>query len=218
MASARTALLIAGEIATTFVMSPMQIIDIADTAVMLPLAGAIAGWLIAGRAWKAAAYWCVMFGAGLAVVALSKILFLGWAAGIPSLDFKALSGHTLRATVVMPVFFFVALQRAPFRWRATGVALGMACSIGIGILLVRFNYHTPSEVIATSVLGSLVSLGFIRIASMLPAPRINGWMGPLSLLFFVVIFNLKLSSMNQQLVDIALYLSDREHPYAWSPK
>src|SRR6476469_9937521 len=102
-------------------MSLMQIVDIADTAVMLPSAGAIAGWLIAGRAWRTAAYWCLMCGMGLRVVARSKSAFLRWPACIPSLAFKSLSAHTLRATVVIPVFFFVVLQRASFAWRRAGV-------------------------------------------------------------------------------------------------
>lgn len=210
--------LISDEIATIFAMSLMQIIDIADTAVMLPLAGAIAAWLIAGRAWRMAAYWCLLFGAGLCVVALSKIAFLGWATGIPSLNFKALSGHTLRATVVLPVFFFVVLQRTRPCWRTAGVVFGVVLSICIGVLLVRFRFHTTSEVLASSVLGYLVSFGFIQIATMRPAPQVSGWAAPLSLIVFVVIFYLNPSSMNHRLVDVALYLSDRETPYRWSQK
>lgn len=199
-------------------MSLMQIIDIADTAVMLPLAGAIAGWLIAGRAWRVAAYWCLLFSAGLCAVALSKIAFLGWAAGIPSLNFKALSGHTLRATVVLPVFFFVVMQRNTLGWRTAGVVFGVVLSIWIGVLLVRFRFHTTSEVLASSVLGYLLSFGFIQIAMMRPTPRGSGWAAPLSLIIFVVIFYLNPSSMNRRLVDVALYLSDRETPYTWSHK
>jgi hypothetical protein len=210
--------LLADQIGTRFVMPLTRIIDIADTAVMLPSAGAIAGWLIAGRAWKAAVYWCLMFSLGLGVVALSKIAFLGWAAGIPSLDFKALSGHALRATVVIPVLFFVVLHRASLPWRTAGVGLGLLCSICIGVLLVRLRFHTTSEVIASSILGFLLSFGFMRIAAMQPAPRVNGWTAPLSLIVFLVIFSLKLSSMSHRLVDVALYLSNRDHPYTWSQK
>jgi membrane-associated phospholipid phosphatase len=196
----------------------MHLIDIADTAVMLPLAGAIAGWLAAGRAWKLAAYWCLLFGMGLSIVAMSKILFIGWAAGIPALGFKALSGHTLRATVVLPVLSFVLLQRAPIRWRTAGLVAGVAFSIVIGVLLVRLRFHTPSEVIATAILGGLISFAFLRIAATLPPPHLNGWMAPLSLIAFVLIFSLKPSSLNHRLVDVALYLSDRDHPYTWSEK
>jgi len=194
----------------------MHLIDIADTAVMLPLAGAIAGWLVAGRAWKLAAYWCLLFGMGLSIVAMSKILFIGWAAGIPALDFKALSGHTLRATVVLPVLSFVLLQRAPIRWRTAGLGLAIAFSIVIGVLLVRFRFHTPSEVIATAILGALIGFVFLRIAATRPPPHVNGWMAPLSLVAFVLVFSLKPASMSHRLVDVALYLSDRDHPYTWS--
>lgn len=196
----------------------MQIIDIADNAVMLPLAGAIAAWLIAGRAWKMAVCWCVLFSLGLSIVALSKILFLGWAAGIPSLDFKALSGHALRATVVMPVLLYVSLQGAPLWWRAAGVIFGVACSLCIGVLLVSLGFHTTSEVVASSMLGILLGAGFMRIAAMLPAPRASVWAITLGLSAFVVIFSLKPSSMNHRLVDVALYLSDRQHPYSWSQR
>lgn len=192
-----------------------QIIDIGHTAVMLPVAGALAAWLIAGRARQLALYWCLMFAAGLSVVALSKIAFLGWEIEITSLGFEALSGHAFRATAVIPVFFFVVLQGTSICWRASGVVFGFAASVGLGVLLVRFHFHTASEVIASSVLGSVVSLGFMRIASRLPAPRINRWTVPFSLIIFILIFGLKPSSISHRLVDVALYLSGRDHPYVW---
>jgi hypothetical protein len=68
------------------------------------------------------------------------------------------------------------------------------------------------------VLGSAVSLGFMRVANSLPAPRINRWSVPLSLLMLFVICSLKPSSISHRLVDVALYLSGRDHPYAWSKK
>jgi hypothetical protein len=199
-----------------FMMSPAQIVDVGHTAVMLPVAGAIAAWLIAGRAWKLALCWCVMFAAGLSIVAMSKIAFLGWQAGIPSLDFKALSGHALRATAVIPVLFFVVLQGASFSRRIAGVVFGIAISLGLGVLLVHFKFHSASEVIASSMLGNLVSLGFMRIATTLPAPCINRWTVPMSMMAFIVICILKPSSINHRLVDVALYLSGRDHPYVWS--
>jgi hypothetical protein len=197
-------------------MALAQIVDIGHTAVMLPMAGAIAAWLIAGRAWKTALCWCLMFAAGLSLVALSKIAFLGWEVGIPSLDFKALSGHALRATAVIPVLFFVVLQGTSISWRTAGVAFGIAVSVVLGVLLVRFKFHTASEVISSSILGNFISLGFMRIATTLPAPRINRWTVPLSMIVFIVICSLNPSSFNHRLVDVALYLSGRDRPYGWS--
>ncbi|MEO7494685.1 MAG: membrane-associated phospholipid phosphatase [Massilia sp.] len=192
------------------------IVEIGHTAVMLPMAGAIAAWLLAGRAWQRALCWCLMFAAGLSMVALSKIAFLGWETGIPSLHFDALSGHAFRAAAVIPVFFFVVLQGTPTSWRAGGVACGIALGVGIAVLLVRFGFHTASEVIASSVLGCVVGLGFMRIAAGLPAPRISRSTVLFSVIIFAAIFALKPSSISHRLVDIALYLSQRDHPFVWS--
>ncbi|HAV35274.1 MAG TPA: membrane-associated phospholipid phosphatase [Massilia sp.] len=193
-------------------------IDIGHTAVALPLAAAIAAWLITGRAWKMALYWCLMLVAGLSLVALSKIAFLGWDAGIQSIDFKALSGHALCATAVVPVLFFVVLQSAPAGWRRAGVLFGLWVSAGLGLLLVHFEYHTASEVIASFILGSVISLGYIRIAMTSPAPRVTWWTVPLCIGAFALIFILKPSSINHRLVDVALYLSGRDEPYQWTGK
>jgi hypothetical protein len=195
-----------------------QLVEIGHTAVMLPVAAAIAAWLVTSRTWQLALCWCLMFVAGLSIVALSKIAFLGWETGIPSIDFQALSGHAFRSAAVIPVFFFVVLQLAPMSWRAGGIVVGIAVSVGVGCLLVRFEFHTASEVIPSLVLGSAVSLGFMRVANSLPAPRMNRWSVPFSLIMFLVICGLKPSSISHQLVDVALYLSGRDHPYMWSKK
>jgi hypothetical protein len=195
-----------------------QIIDIGHTSVMVPLAVAIAAWLLAGRASKLALGWCLMFAAGLSLVALSKIAFLGWDTAIPALQFKALSGHALCSTAVIPVLFFVVLQRASNSWRTAGVLVGFLVGAGLGVLLVHFRFHTASEVIASFVLGTSISLGYMRLARTSPAPCINQWTVPLSIMVFAFIFVLKPSLMNRRLVDVALHLSGRDRPYEWSPK
>jgi hypothetical protein len=194
------------------------IINIGHTAVMLPLAGAIAAWIITARAWRLALCWCVLFAAGLSVVALSKIAFLGWKFGIPPLEFKALSGHAFRATAVLPVLFFVLLHGTSRSRQKAGVAFGIGVSIGLGVLLVHFKFHTASEVVPSFLLGIFVSLGYMRIATTMPAPQLNQWVVPISLLVFIVFFSLKPSSVSPRLVDVALYFSGRDRPYEWSKK
>jgi hypothetical protein len=153
---------------------------------------------------------------GLGLVALSKIAFLGWGIELPSIGFKALSGHAWRATTVIPVLFFVLLQGAPDTWRNWGFALGVALSIGLGVLLVIFRFHTVSEVLASTILGIAAGLAFMRISHMLPAPSVDRSAVVMSLLTFVVIWGLKPSAVNHRLVDVALYLSGRDHPYRWT--
>lgn len=197
-------------------MAWVQLVDIGHTAIMVPTAGALAAWMMAGRAWKMALWWCLMFGAGLAVVALSKVGYLGWQIGIPSVAFQALSGHSLRATAVLPVCCFLVLQGAPERLKKAGVVCGVCAALCIAAMLVRFRFHTLSEVLGSSVLGLLISIGFIRIAATLPEPRVNLRTAALSLLVFIGIAGLRPATLNHRLVDVALYLSGREQPYLWS--
>lgn len=199
-------------------MSWKLMIDIGHTAVALPLAAAIAVWLVTGRAWRLALCWCLMFAAGLSLVASSKIAFLGWDAGIPALEFKALSGHALCATAVLPVLFFVILQEASHSWRRGGVVFGICLSVALGVLLVHFKFHSASEVFVSSLLGLSISLGYIRIASALPRPGLSPWTVPMSVLAFVLMFGIKPSVVSHKLDDVALYLSGRDHPYKWSEK
>lgn len=193
-----------------------HIVDLAHTAVMVPLAGAIAGWLVAARAWKAAWYWCVLFAAGLGLVASSKIAYLGWGWTIPSLDFQALSGHAFRVSAVVPVGLFLLLQGASLSLRTSGVVLGVGVSIALGALLVHLKFHTLSEVLASLVLGATVGICFMRIATTLPTPRLNRWTLPFSIVVLLGICVLKPSSINHRLVDIALYLSGRDQAHGWS--
>jgi hypothetical protein len=174
------------------------IIDIGHTAFMFPLAAAIAAWLVAGRAWKMALYWCVLFAGGVSLVALSKIAYLGWHTGIPSLGFRALSGHVLCATAVLPVFCFLVLRCTSDASRAAGIVLGLAISAGLGVLIVYFGFHSASEAIASFILGMCISLGYLRRTRTLPAPRANRWSAPLGAMMFALVFvlNRRLSTTN----------------------
>lgn len=192
-----------------------SIIDIGHTTIMLPLAAAIAGWLLAGGAWKRSLVWCVMFVAGVSLVAFSKVAFLGWATGIPALGFKALSGHVLCASVVLPVFCHVLAHRARAAWRAAAVGSGVAASVGLGMLIVYFDFHSASEAIATFILGMTISLGYLQIAATMPAPRINRASISCGMLVFALVFALKPSVISHKLDDVALHLSGRERPVAW---
>lgn len=202
-------------------MSWMHVIDIGHTAVMVPTAGAIAVWLISGRAWRLASCWCLIFAAGLGLVALSKIAFLGWGLQLPSLGFKALSGHAWRAAAVLPVLFYVLLQEAPIHWRERGFALGVVLSIGLGALLIIFRFHTTSEVLASLVLGITAGRVFVRLSKTMPVPVLmpgaNRQAVAMSLLSFFIICSLKPSTITPRLVDVALYFSGRDHPYGWTP-
>src|SRR5690606_16724813 len=100
-----------------------------DSIVTLPIAAAIAIWLLAAGAWRAALAWCVMFGTSLTLVAATKIAFIGWGIGIPGLDFTGISGHAMRACAVLPVAAFLLLRNAGLRICVTGVLAALSAGI-----------------------------------------------------------------------------------------
>lgn len=194
----------------------VSLINIGDTAVMIPMFIAILAWLFSGNSYRAAILWCTIFLAGFALVVGSKIAFLGWGFGIRSIDFKALSGHAMLTTAIMPIVFYVLLKSAPTAVRAAGVALGMAAGIIMGYSLVVFNFHTTAEVLGGYVVGSMVSLGFINLSRNLPFPRPDKRSILVSTFAFLVVWYANPSSTVHWIVKAALYLSGHHEPYNWS--
>lgn len=191
-------------------------IDVGHTSVMVPAAVAITIWLVTERAWRMALWWSLFFMIGIFLVAASKVAFLGWGVGIRSLDFKALSGHAMRTTAVMPVLFYLLLQRSSSLVRITGVLFGIVLGIIMGISLVALNFHSASESVAGCILGGFISLGFIWMLGTSPVPDWNYWLIPFSLITLLVVWYVKPSSIVHWIVNIALYLSGHDEPYNWS--
>ncbi len=74
--------------------------DFGDQGVVLPSSAAIAGFLLLGRRWRAAASWILAVGSVLGVMLVLKLGIgaCGWELGIPGLNSP--SGHTASATVL----------------------------------------------------------------------------------------------------------------------
>lgn len=194
----------------------LHVIDIGHTAVMIPAAAAIAAWLAMHRATSLLLWWCGLFAAGLGLVAWSKIVFLGWGLDLAAIRFQALSGHTWRATVVVPVLMFLLLQRASPRWRRAGVACGVGFGAGLAVLLVVFGLHSVSEVVASFVLGVAAATIFMARAPALLSREVHRGAIPVAVMVFVLVGALQPASLNRRLVDVALFLSGRDFPYLWS--
>lgn len=193
----------------------MKIVHLGDTAIMIPAAAAVLAYLITGRAWRMAWWWCLLFSLGISLVAATKIAFLGWGSGIRSVDFKALSGHATSTTAVIPVIFYLFLQRSPPIMRAFGVLLGIVFGVLMGILLVVLNEHSASEAAAGCIVGGVVSLGFIWLSDPLPSSP-NPWLIPISVLAFLAVWYAEPPSIEYWMARVALYLSGHERPYNWA--
>lgn len=185
----------------------VKIVHLGDTVVMIPAAAAILAWLITARAWRMTLCWCLLFAIGLSLVVTSKIAFIAWGTGIPSFNFKAISGHAMLTTAISPVIIYLILQRSPHIFRASGVMLGIVFGMLMCILLIMGNYHSISETIAGFVIGAIVSLSFIWISSSLPTISVNAWFIPFSVLASLAVWYIAPSSMEYWMRNVASYLS-----------
>lgn len=191
----------------------MTITNYGGINMMAPAAVAITAWLVSARAWRLAVWWLALFTTGLAVVVASKIAFFGWGMGIRSLDFTGFSGHSMRATAVVPVLFFLLLQKAPPLARATGVLLGLLFGVMVGISRLVLHAHSVSEAVAGCMLGALISFGFIRILSAEQEIAFNHSLVALSLAGLLAVPYAAPVPTQRWIIDAALRVSGHDRPF-----
>lgn len=199
----------------------LEITRFGGIVVTAPAAAAITVWLMMGRAWRPAAWWCVLFIGGMALVVATKIAFLGWGLGIRALDFTGVSGHAMRSTAVYPVLFYLALLRtAPLVRKLSGVT-GLGVAIAIDISRVVIHAHSISEAVAGFMLGALISLIFLRSVASLRAFPVSRWALAAGLLVVVAASYLKPVPTERWIEDVALAISGHDQPFtraSWKPR
>lgn len=129
-----------------------------------PLGIAIAVWLLAGRSWRLSLSWCLMFGAGMALVVATKIAYVGWGIGIPEVKFAGLSGHAMRACAVFPVVFYLAFRRMGSPARRLALGAGSVLALLISFSRLPVLAHSTSEVVLGGAVGFAVAAAFIAQA------------------------------------------------------
>jgi hypothetical protein len=186
-----------------------------DLALTLPTGAAIAAWLLAARAWRAAVGWMLAFGMALALVAATKIAFLGWATGLPALDFKAVSGHAAGYTATFPTLCWLLTQRAPpmLRYGATGAAL--ALGMVVVAALIHTGEHTPAEAVAGWLVGAVACACAAYLGAGTPAPPAAIALPSAALAFGITAWVLHSVSVGYWMVKVALALSGNHYPYSW---
>lgn len=195
-------------------MSWATFLELGDLTLTLPLASAIAAWLLAARDWRAAGYWLLFFTGALAVVGMTKVAYLGWGTAIPALDFQALSGHAAGVTAVFPVLFYMPLQRRP---RAAMAAAGAGLMLGacLAVALVTTGEHTVAEAWAGWMVGAAAAAGTIQAAGKAPAtPPLAGMASGL-LAFAATSWAMQQAHVGYWMIRIALALSGNAHPFEW---
>jgi hypothetical protein len=192
-----------------------QLLHLGDLSLTVPAGSAIAAWLLAGRAWRAAFGWVLVFGLALGLVAATKIAFLGWATGVPALDFKAVSGHATGFAAVFPTLCYLVAPARPARERAIGAGAALGLAALVAAALVHAEEHTLAEAVAGWLIGTSVFLCAVHLARGQPAPPAGRATACAALAFLATAWLLRSAPLNWWMIKVALVLSGNPVPTPW---
>ncbi|MGO4390289.1 phosphatase PAP2 family protein [Variovorax sp. M-6] len=186
-----------------------------DSGFLLPAALWIAVWLgIRSGTRPLAVLWVLLFGLGGALIAVSKIAFLGWGIGSVSLDFTGFSGHTAIAASVWPVACWLVASRWEHRVRVGAAVLGWLFAAFIGATRLALDAHSLSEVVLGYAIGVAVSGTFLWWQHRLPHPRLSWTLVLLSLATPVLFLRPGTPAPTQGALEvIAVRLAGIERPF-----
>jgi hypothetical protein len=197
-------------------MQMTNLFHLGDLGLTIPAAGAIAAWLLAARAWRAAAGWLLVFGLAIGVVAATKIAFIGWATGLPALQFKAVSGHATGFTAAFPTLCWLLAQRCSPRVRAAVALAALALAERVAAALVQAGEHTWTEAAAGWLIGAAVFVCALRLTADVPAVPPLAATSAALLAFGVTAWVVEHAPLNHWMIAVALVLSGNSSPHPWS--
>ena len=189
-----------------------------EALILLPAAALLALWLVwRGRSVRLAAVWVLGLGAAVGVTVASKIAFMGYGLGYAPLDYTGISGHSMLAAAVYPLASMVGLHAlagpAAPAWRRTGLSLGIALAVLVGVSRIAIGAHSWVEVLMGLALGSLVSAAAL-LAGRLPAMRSALWVPVILTLWFgLTPAGAPPSDTHGLITQWALQVSGRSVPY-----
>jgi hypothetical protein len=192
-----------------------KLFHLGDLSLTLPTGMAIAAWLLAARAWRAAAGWMLVFGLALALVAATKVAFMGWATGLPALGYKAVSGHAAGFTAAFPTLCWLLAQRCAPPLRATAAAVALGLGVAVAVALVHAGEHTPAEAIAGWTIGTAAFFLTTYLAADVPTPPPGRAFASAALAFGATAWALHSVSVGYWMIRLALALSGNSYPYPW---
>jgi hypothetical protein len=196
-------------------MSWAQLLHLGDLSLTVPTGSAIAAWLLAGRAWRAALGWSVVFGLALALVAANKIAFMGWAAGLPALDFKAASGHATGFAAVFPTLCFLVSTGQTARARAIAAGGGLVLASVVAAALVYAGEHTLAEAVAGWLIGTSAFLCTAHLAGDVRPPPAGRAIACAALAFMASAWLMRSVPVGYWMIKVALILSGNAAPAPW---
>lgn len=141
-------------------MGPWYLVtDAGDSAVLLPLAAALALWLVYGaRAPRDAGRFLMAVALCALPIVVSKLLFMGWDIGIKVLDFTGISGHTALSSLIYPAVALCLPERKA--WRAASLSIASVLVVEIAASRVATHAHSVAEVTVALAWGGLLATWF----------------------------------------------------------
>jgi membrane-associated phospholipid phosphatase len=167
------------------------ITDFADQAVMLPLAVAIAGALLAQRWWRGAAAWALAVGGTFGAMLVLKVVFIACTVSGP-IDIHTPSGHVAAAAVVAGGFASLLV-----RHRVTVLFLAALVAVVVAISRLVLGAHSLPEVLVGATVGLGGALGMVWLAGPVPDRLDARRIGLLALLVMAVFHGLHLPAEAQ---------------------
>ena len=184
-----------------------------EAQLMLPSALALVGWLAWRGERRSAVLWSALLGFAVGLTTASKIAFIGWGLGIPSLNFTGISGHAMHAAAVFPLLLRCVVASNGRSTQQAAVALGYAVALLVAISRVAVGAHSAPEVVAGFALGgaaSALSLAFGTV----PHIHLPRWL--LGALVAAQLLNPAAAPSlptHDVVTEVALRLSGHEKPY-----
>jgi membrane-associated phospholipid phosphatase len=128
-----------------------------NALLLLPAASWISLRLWAGGERALARRWTMAFGGAVLLVFATKVAFLGWGIGSRALDFTGISGHSMLAASVLPMFAWWLVQDRDDATRRRVIAGSALFAIAVGLSRVLLSAHSASEVVAGLALGLAIA-------------------------------------------------------------
>jgi membrane-associated phospholipid phosphatase len=186
---------------------------IGSLAVTGPIGIAIVVWLLAGKSWRLSLIWLALFGAGMALVVITKLAFIGWGIGVASVEFGGFSGHAMRAAAVYPVAGYLITRSSPPWAQMLGSTAGVLLSVLIALSRIYTNSHSPSEAWTGCLLGLAVAAAFIWYASDAQQLGLSRLLALLCVPVFFLVPHVKPIPTELWITKAAMALSGRDQPY-----
>lgn len=184
------------------------------SSLLLPVIALLIAGLWQSRQIAALRIWLAGILTATALTLATKILYMGWGIGIPSLDFTGISGHTLLATSVLPLLSVVSLGAWGKRSLPLTALLGLLLGAGVGISRIALDTHSNSEVVLGWLLGAAISYGTLRLMD--TAARPPAYVKAIPLLLLLAFNTAASTYLPSHALEVraAMLLSGRDTPHA----